>query len=527
MSAKPMFRSIGGKVLGLASLITVLVFTALFLVSFYAQRRAAVARIAMAGRNASGMLELALDGPMAKGDGEAMGGVFRRARELNRDITMHLTDPAGKVAFTTRDGFKDTSLGAPGTPETLRLMVRDGLARQGEASTLTDLDGRRSFLQVKTVMNEERCAACHDPKQAILGCMVTVQDVSADWAAMKSQNALTGGLSLAGLIILVVCLGRLVHNLITRPLAGFGQVLEGVAAGDLRQKAQDHSGDELGDMGRALNHTIGNLREALFRIQGHSATLASGTTQLSAAAHQLRSTADANAKSLDGLLRSNQDTSASVQQLAVSVGEIAAIARTSRDESRSSMQAAAVGTTAGERAQQSMELVHQSSGQMVTAVKVIQEIAKQTNLLALNAAIEAAKAGSAGLGFAVVADEVRKLAERSSASAKEIDELIRTSELAGAEGRSTVLETVQALRGIHDQVSAMADHLDKVGAATEEQARATTGVTGAVAHIAQRTQEVAAATEQTAATITEVSRTTEDQAALAEDLARLVRAFQI
>jgi methyl-accepting chemotaxis protein/DNA-binding LacI/PurR family transcriptional regulator len=90
-------------------------------------------------------------------------------------------------------------------------------------------------------------------------------------------------------------------------------------------------------------------------------------------------------------------------------------------------------------AAQKVEEMGRRSGQIATILETIDDIAAQTNLLALNATVEAAHAGEQGRGFAVVASEVSRLAERSDASAKEIDGLIRDIQ-------RTVKEAVTAMQ---------------------------------------------------------------------------------
>lgn len=120
-------------------------------------------------------------------------------------------------------------------------------------------------------------------------------------------------------------------------------------------------------------------------------------------------------------------------------------------------------------------------------ISVIDDIADQTNLLALNAAIEAARAGESGRGFAVVADEVRKLAERTVKATKEIVSKVQTIQQSTQNTKSSMDSTMkevnlsveyaskagESLNSIEKNIVSLADQVNSIAAASEEQTAAT------------------------------------------------------
>jgi methyl-accepting chemotaxis protein len=155
-----------------------------------------------------------------------------------------------------------------------------------------------------------------------------------------------------------------------------------------------------------------------------------------------------------------------------------------------------------------MARIAESSSKISDIISVIDEIARQTNLLALNAAVEAARAGEAGRGFAVVASEVRSLAQRSSQAAKDIKDLITSSNGQVRDGVDLVNKAGESLNEIVESIKQVAAIVSDIATASAEQASSIEQVGKVLTQMDEVTQQNSALVEENAAT----AKTLEDQA---------------
>ena len=342
--------------------------------------------------------------------------------------------------------------------------------------------------------------------------------------------------------LIIVLLLALVYGFIgaylsiVRGIDDLSLAARSMAGGDLSARVRPTSRDEVGALATHFNE----MADSFALLIGNTVAAASDLTRSAEQVHdssaQIESAAE---KQNEAVAR----TASAVQQLTVSVHEVAENARETDRVTARADEAAHQGTLRAGDATREMELIvsgvrqavelignlETQSRQISTIVRTIQEIADQTNLLALNAAIEAARAGDHGRGFSVVADEVRKLAERTRGSTLEVSETVgaiqrdiqhavkmmnQSSEQVGG-GAAMLTELSTLLVNIRHTVNVASRHIVDIVNATSEQSKASS-------EIARNTQEIAAMAEQSHASASSTTTAAGELAALASRLSSSV-----
>lgn len=403
---------------------------------------------------------------------------------------------------------------------------------------------------------------------AVLGCDYDASSISAELQRAVVQTLQIGGICLLlAILILTIIVSRITKGLMQVNAKIYDLVHN---EGDLTQKLDVRSGDELELIAGNVNELLAYIRKIMIGISSGSMRLMSTSrkmvdhvssadesiTDVSATMQEMSAAMEETTSSLNQITEAIDEIYLSVERIAgnadagkVSSQEMESRASGANDaaaegEKKANIETEKMAASLNEKIAKS-----KSVEQIEVLTSNIIEITEQTNLLALNASIEAARAGEAGRGFAVVADEIGKLAGNSADAAAKIrqvsaeviqavDELaegsqqmiefVRNSTKEGFGGLVATSENyatdANAMRAMMEQFAQTAEELRSTMDGIRESISA---VNIAVEESAKGIAGVSESSVQLTGNVNDIQSEASDNNGIAEDLATEVGKFKL
>lgn len=403
---------------------------------------------------------------------------------------------------------------------------------------------------------------------AILGCDYDASSIAAELQKAVVQTLQIGGICLIlAILILTIIVSRITKGLMQVNAKIYDLVHN---EGDLTQKLDVRSGDELELIAGNVNELLAYIRKIMIGISSGSMRLMSTSrkmvdhlssadesiTDVSATMQEMSAAMEETTSSLNQITEAIDEIYSSVERIAgnadagkVSSQEMESRASGANDaaaegEKKANIETEKMAASLNEKIAKS-----KSVEQIEILTSNIIEITEQTNLLALNASIEAARAGEAGRGFAVVADEIGKLAGNSADAAARIrqvsaeviqavDELaegsqqmiefVRNSTEEGFGGLVATSENyatdANAMRAMMEQFAQTAEELRSTMDGIRESISA---VNIAVEESAKGIAGVSESSVQLTGNVNDIQSEASDNNGIAEDLAKEVGKFKL
>lgn len=384
---------------------------------------------------------------------------------------------------------------------------------------------------------------------AIVGVDIEAGEIEARKNAFLLQAIIQ---SVVALIIAVILGGFLAHRM-AKPIRKLRDKLKKLSAngGDLTQRIDIHTKDELEELGDSVNDFIGNVGDIVKNIIVFAGRVSEASHDFDVSVEENRKAIEEVATSVTSIAQGAtdqailiQDVSHNMEDITGSVNENEQMIHAINDYANEAKKHLNQGMQAienqGEKTQENIHAfkkvfdvvnhLAQEASEVESIVATISNISNQTNLLALNAAIEAARAGEHGRGFSIVAEEVRKLAEESNQSAIEIGEIIqriskdtldvldeiKIADQSTADQKAAVEETSKTYKNMIEEMNKMIEGVNQINHSFRAIVEKTNDTN-------TKTQEISGVAQDNAAIAQELSAASEEESAVMDGIATNAR----
>ncbi len=279
-----------------------------------------------------------------------------------------------------------------------------------------------------------------------------------------------------------------------QPLKSLSETMSHLAGADanLNVRLRDDGTDELSLIGQGFNQFMDKVREVFAQVHRNADGVAIASKEIAQGNQDLSARTEQQASAL-------QQTASSMEELSQTVRQNADSAREANQLAMTASNVAKQGGDVMSQVVSTMRDIHDASRRIGDIIGTIDGIAFQTNILALNAAVEAARAGEQGRGFAVVAGEVRSLAGRAAEAARAVKTLINDSVERVEAGSALVDQAGKTMNNVVDSIQRVTQIVGEISSASSEQAQGVNLVNTTVTDMDRSTQQNAALVEEMAA----------------------------
>ncbi|MBT7716080.1 MAG: methyl-accepting chemotaxis protein [Deltaproteobacteria bacterium] len=360
--------------------------------------------------------------------------------------------------------------------------------------------------------------------QFILNEMIKDQKALRDKDVTTSSNLIERlinieyGLLIFALVMAFIC-GYIITRSITRPIDKILHLITELSKGNLNQKMEIESKDEIGEMAEALNLMSNNLASMIREINDNALSLEASSTELSAIAGQISTSSDSTVERSNSVASAAEEMNVNMNSVASAMeqatGNVDIVASASGEMSTritsivNAVEAVKESTdnavVRADEVSQNVKALGQDAEEINTVTETIAAISEKTNLLALNATIEAARAGEAGKGFAVVANEIKELANQTASATADIGKKLKGVQNSTGVAVSDVEEIAEVIRSINETVVTVRETLTLQRSATQEITENISQASLGLKEINQNVSQTSEATSQVASEISAVN----------------------